>query len=153
MGLLDYEYTTDDLPVGQGFDLIPPGVYQACIFEAVVKATNSGTGQYINVGYELLTEGFAGRKVWNMLNVRNDSAKAQEIGLQQLGDLLRACGLPKIQDTDQLLGHNVEIKIGIQPAKDQYEAKNNVKGVKAIEGSQPPSAAPKSYAPPAKRPF
>ena len=80
--------------------------------------------------------------VFGNLNIKNASAKAEEIGRQQLGELMRAIGLAGVTDTDQLIGGVLQIKLDVRAATEQYDAQNEVKGFKAITGSVPTFAAP-----------
>jgi hypothetical protein len=98
--------------------------------------------------------------VFSNLNIKNASAKAEEIGRQQLGDIMRAIGLAKVTDTDQLIGGNVSVKLGIRASRTDektgktYEASNEVKAYRAINGgaapafqAPAPAAAPAASAP------
>jgi hypothetical protein len=71
--------------------------------------------------------------IYGNLNISNPSAKAEQIGRQQLGQLMMAIGLERISDTDQLIGGTCEIKLEIRPADGQYKASNDVKGWNALE--------------------
>ena len=84
---------------------------------------------------------YQGRVVWTNLNTRNPNPKAEEIGRQQLGNIMRAIGLTKLEDTDQLLGGNLAIKVSVRDDP-TYGSSNEVKGYRAIEGSAPPVAPP-----------
>lgn len=123
-----------DLPESQGYDLIPDGWYRAKIKGAELKATKANDGQYIAVQYQIES----GRVVFGNLNIKNRNPEAERIGLQQLGEVMGAIGLPKIQDTDQLIGSDLMIKIGTSKKQEGYEQRNEVKGFKAIEGGAPP---------------
>jgi hypothetical protein len=59
----------------------------------------------------------------------------------QLGDIMRATGVAKLEDTDQLLGGNLSIKVTVKDDP-TYGPGNEVRAFKAIEGSTPPVAAP-----------
>jgi hypothetical protein len=48
------------------------------------------------------------------LNIKNANPKAEEIGRQQLGDIMRAIGLAKVTDTDQLIGGQIGIKLEVK---------------------------------------
>lgn len=85
--------------------------------------------------------------VFGNLNIKNASAKAEEIGRQQLGELMRSIGLAKVTDTDQLIGGVLQIKLDVRAATEQYSAQNEVKGFKAITGSAPTFATPAASAP------
>jgi hypothetical protein len=140
---LDQTFNTNDLPQSAGFDPIPAGAYNATIDKAEVKPTKDGTGQYISIGYTITGPTHQGRMVFGNVNIRNNSAKAQEIGLANLNAIMRAAGIATLQDTDQLIGKNVRIKVKVREAKDGYDASNDVSGWEALEGSQPP-APPKA---------
>ena len=134
-------FNRDEMPEGSGnFDPIPAGWYTAQIAKAELKDTKDGTGQYINMQMTITGPSYQGRVVFAMINIRNKSQKAEEIGRQQLGDLMRALGLARVQDTDELIGGNLSVKVAIDQSPG-YDAKNVVKAYKAIEGSAPPMPA------------
>jgi Protein of unknown function (DUF669) len=124
------------------FAPVPAGWYLSTIHSAEVKATKAGNGQYIKVRYDLVGGEHAGRVVFANLNTRNSSEKAQEIGRQQLGEIMRCIGLATIQDTDQLVGGTLEIKLSVRDDP-QWGVSNEVKGFRASNHSAPAAAAPK----------
>ena len=134
----------------QDFQPIPDGWYRVEIKKAELKATKDGNGQYINVQYSVLGPNFAGRVVFDIINVRNASATAEQIGLASLKKLKLAVGLPSLTDTDQLVGRNLEIDVKTQKSAD-YGDKNTVKAYRSPEGSAMPSMAPTSAPPWAKK--
>jgi hypothetical protein len=142
MAFLGQTFNADELPQGNGnYDPLPPGWYTATITAAELKPTKDGSGQYIKVRYDITGPTHQGRVVFDNLNIRNASAKAEEIGRQQLGEIMRAIGLARVTDTDQLIGGVLQIKLGVRAATEQYDAQNEVKGFKAITGSAPTFAA------------
>jgi hypothetical protein len=148
MAFLGQTFNADELPQGNGnYDPLPPGWYNANITAAELKPTKDGSGQYIKIRYDITGPSHQGRVVFGNLNIKNVSAKAEEIGRQQLGEIMRAIGLAKVTDTDQLIGGSLSIKLDVRSATDQYPAQNDVRGYKAITGSVPSFAAP--AAPPA----
>jgi len=146
MANLGQTFNKENLPESSGFDPIPAGWYQASVSGAELKDTKDGEGQYIAVQYAILAPTHQGRVVFANINIRNKSAKAQEIGLSNLNGLMRSIGLTSISDSDQLVGGSCQIKVKIQAAKDGYEASNDVSGWKAIEGGVPKTDAPKKPA-------
>jgi hypothetical protein len=138
-----------DLPESRGFDPIPEGWYQARIKTSELKPTQNG--QMIVLGFEILGPTHAGRLIsFQNLNIKNTSADAERIGMQQLGEIMGAAGLASIQDTDQLIGITLQIKVKVKPAgeytgkdgvKKMGDARNEVRGYKAIEGGVPPMPA------------
>ena len=77
--------------------------------------------------------------IFGNLNIKNASTKAEEIGRQQLGEIMRAIGLAKVTDTDQLIGGNLGIKLTVKTG--EY-AGNEIKGYRALGGSAPAAVAP-----------
>lgn len=144
MAFLGESFSANDLPQGDGgFDPLPAGVYDANITRADLRDTKDGTGQMIAVRYDIVGPTHQGRVIFGNLNIRNKSARAEEIGRQQLGEIMRAIGITEIKDTDQLIGGSLKIKVDIEK-KEGYEARNQVKGFRALSGSTPPapSSAP-----------
>ncbi len=151
MANLDQTFDVNELPQGtSSFEPLPPGWYSGVITGAELKNTKNGTGQYISIKYQVTAPTHQGRVVFGNINIKNANPKAEEIGRQQLGEIMRAIGLARVQDTDQLIGGNLQIKLAIRESEG-YEPQNEFKGFKAIEGSAPPSAhAPAPAAAPSK---
>lgn len=149
MAFLGTTINVADLPVGQSgsFEPLPAGDYQVSIESAEIKDTNDKTGQYIKLKMKVNGPTHAGRVVFSNLNIRNKSPKAEEIGRQQLGDIMRAVGLATLTDTDQLIGAPLTVKLAVKPADGQYEAGNEVKAYKALSGSVAPAPAFAAQAP------
>lgn len=154
MAILSTPFVADDLPAGNSgtYEALPAGWYTATIAGAEIRQTKSGSGRYIAVRYDITGPTHQGRVIFSNLNIENMSAKAEEIGRQQLRALMEAIGLPKLGDTDQLIGLNVKIKLKVEK-DEQYGDKNQVSAF-AANGSAPaakPAAAAsasKSAAPP-----
>ena len=143
MARLDIGFTADELPESRGdYEPLPEGWYSAEIGDAEIRVTKDGTGQYIRCRYNITGPTKAGRVVFGNLNIMNKSQKAEEIGRQQLGELMRSIGLGRIEDTDQLIGCPLQIKLSIRPAENGYAAQNEVRGFRAPEGAAPAKAAP-----------
>ena len=142
MAFLDTPFDVNELPQSDNnYDLIPSGWYDAIINKAEIKNTKAGNGQYIAIRYDITGPSHQGRVVFGQLNIKNPNSQAEEIGRKQLGEVMRAIGLARVTDTDQLIGGNLQIKVGIKESDGQYEASNQIKGYKAINGSQPPMPA------------
>lgn len=138
MAFLGETFETASLPEGRSYDLLPDGWYNVTITKADLGPTKSGTGQKIDVRYDITGPTHQGRVIFQSVNIRNQSQKAEEIGRQQLGEIMRAVGLAKVQDTDELIGGHLCVKVKTKPAENGYEARNEVSGFKAIDGSAPP---------------
>ena len=140
MAELDEVFDVNSLPVSdRNFEPLPAGWYTAVVNSAEIKITKSGTGKYIAVRYDITGPTHQGRVVFGNLNIKNANSKAEEIGRQQLGEIMRAVGLATVKDTDQLIGGQLEIKLEIRESE-QYGNSNDVKAFKS-SGSAPPKAA------------
>jgi hypothetical protein len=148
MAFLSQSFDVSDLPQpSKDYSPLPAGWYSATISGAEVKETKAGTGEYIAVKYSITGPTHEGRVIFGNLNIKNPNPKAEEIGRQQLGDIMRAIGLARVTDTDQLIGGNLVIKLDVK-ADETYGDRNEVKGFKAVVGaiSGLPTAAPASPA-------
>jgi hypothetical protein len=146
MAFLDQTFEADAMPVSEkSYEPLPAGWYTASITAAELKNTKAGTGQYIAIRYDIIGPSHQGRIVFGNLNIRNPNPKAEEIGRQQLGEVMRAIGIAKVQDTDELIGGQLSIKVDIR-SSEQYGDQNEVKGFKAIAGSTPPAPVAKAAA-------
>ena len=140
MAFLDEEFNVDTLPVGNNnFEPLPEGWYNATIANAPLLPTKAGDGKLIAVKYAITGPTHQGRVVFGNLNIKNASTKAEEIGRQQLGEIMRAIGLAKVTDTDQLIGGNLGIKLSVRTG--EY-AGNEIKAFRALSGAVPAAVAP-----------
>lgn len=142
MAKLNQTYVADDLPKGdRDFSPLPDGWYAVTISEADVKQTKAGTGSYIKMRLDVTGPSHQGRVIFSNLNLRNPNPKAEEIGAQQLGELMRAIGLPRLEDTDQLIGRSLSVKVTTRSSP-EYGDQNEVKAYKAIGNAPAAASAP-----------
>jgi len=142
-----FGFDTKEVDVNErgSFDPIPEGEYTLKATDAEEKQTKAGTGSYIATAFEVVKGQYAGRKVWLNFNINNPSEKAQKIGRQQLVSWATAAGKPDADDTDKLLGVPFSAAVGIEPARDGYAARNEIKAF--LFTAVPGSPAPKPPAP------
>ena len=137
---LDEVFTLDSVPASTtNYDALPAGLYEATIANAEIKDSKSG-GKYINVRYDITGPSHAGRVVFGMITIANANPKAEEVGRQQLGDLIRAIGLDKLADTDQLIGGQLIIKLDVETSE-QYGEQNRVRGFRTAKAKTAKPAA------------
>ena len=149
----------NELPEAQNFDPIPAGLYTVQIEKCDATPTKDATGIYLNIQMRVHSGDYVNRTVFSMINIKNKSDKAVQIGLGQLRQLALACDIHTIRDTDDFINKIVDAKVKIQPAEDGYEAKNVVsaylKSADAVSSmptmSVPAKAEPATPAPAAKK--
>ena len=149
MSFFDEEFSLDDQPESTGggdFEPVPQGLYQAKIAGAELKPTKAGNGEYVSVRFDITGPSHQGRVVFTNLNLQNPNPKAEEIGRGQLADIMRAIGLSRMKNCEQIIGGDLTIKVTVKNDP-TYGPGNEVKGFKAIEGSTPPAAMAAATAP------
>lgn len=131
MAELNFDATT--VQPDSGYDVVPAGWYNALIDESELKPTKDGSGAYLQVRYNIIDGQFANRKIFSRLNIRNSNPVAQEIAYKQLSAIAHAVGVMHVQDSSQL--HGIPMKIKVKVRKDpngQYDDANEVSVVKNI---------------------
>lgn len=156
MALLDQAINAADLPEAQAegdFSPLPEGKYQATVVTAELKQTKAGTGQYIDIQWSITGPSHVNRRIFDMLNIKNPSKTAADIGRRQLGELLRVAGIPVIRDTDQLIGVSATITLKIRKQAG-YRDSNSVTRYEPISGrpAPMPQAQPRQPMPAPQKP-
>lgn len=130
MALLNLSFTQDEVKEAQSdnFAPIPAGNYTAEVNRSEVKQAKGGRGSYLSLSLKVLEGDFAGRLIFQNITLTNASATAQNIGREQMAQLAGACGVLNLQDSEQLHGKPIGIRVAIETDKTgQYEPRNSVK--------------------------
>ena len=114
------------------FEPVPAAAYTVKITKSDLVATKDKKGKYISLEFEIMKGDYKGRKIWTNLNIINNNPVAVEIAEKELATICRACGKSVIQDTQQLHGIPLLMKVRIVPPKGDYPPKNAQTGYKAI---------------------
>lgn len=121
-----------------GFQAIPGGDYTALVEDSDLKTTKNGNGQYLQLTWQIIEGSYAGRKLFQRLNVNNPNKTAEDIGRRELAGVCQALGIThQITDSAQL--HNIAalLRVGVVN-DDEYGdingKKNEVKGAKPLQG-------------------
>lgn len=134
----------------QEFDLLPAGKYLAQVIDSEVVPTKAGTGQMLKLTFEIMDGEHANRRLWARLNIANENAQAQQIGLAQLSALCHAVGITKLTDSLELHEKPVLVTVKVRKAKpgDTYGDSNDVTGFAAATaaGGSPRPAVSKPAA-------
>lgn len=121
-----------------GFEPIPAGWYLAEITKSEMKDTKAGTGKYLTCQLKVLDGEFKGRYLFNLLNLINPNQVAVEIAQKELASMCEACGLDEIEDSTELHGIAMAVRVKIKPADANYPAKNEIAAYK-VEAEMPES--------------
>jgi len=136
-------------------EVLPPGDYIVQIVGSEMKSTKDETGQMLWLEYDIIDGEFAGRKMWDRLNLVNKNSQAVEIAQRTLSAICRAVGKMAVSDSEELHFKPLIASVKVRPAGPdrnnvQREAQNEVKGYKPVGGGV--QAAPVRTAPQAARP-
>ena len=123
------------------YDPLPAGKYLAVITESEMKPTKVGTGQYLQLTFEILDGQFKGRKVWARLNLANSNDMTVKIAQAELSAICRAVGVLAPKDSVDL--HNLPLVISVKCKKrdDTGDVTNEVKGYAKKDAPAAPPAA------------
>lgn len=108
--------------MGEGFKVVPPGVYNVAIVESEVKDTQKG-GKMLVLKYQILDGPCVGDTLVDRLNIQNASEMAQKIGMSQLKNICDATGFAgQLNDSNQLHGKPFAVKVKVEQFESNTEA-------------------------------
>lgn len=146
--MADLRFDATNVKPAEGFDTIPAGWYKAIIDESEIRPTKDGTGLRLHLRFMVIEGPCQGRKVFEGLNIKNNSEKAQEIAIGQLSAICHAVGILQVGDSQEL--HNRPMFIKVKITKDpngQYEDKNEINTWKPLSDPVATAATSGSAAP------
>lgn len=121
---------------------LPAGEYTAMLVNSEMKWTKQGTGQYLNLDFQVIDGPFQGRHFFDRLNLVNPNQQAVDIAQRQLSALCHAVNVLHVQDSAQLHDKPLIAKLKYVAAKDNFSEKNEVVAYKPAAGSTAPAPAP-----------
>lgn len=124
-------------------ECVPAGWYNVMVDETEMKPTKDGSGAYLQVRFTVLDGQYVNRKIFTRMNLQNSNPTAQEIAYKQLSALCHAVNVLQLQDSVQL--HGLPLKVKVKVRKDstgQYEDQNEVTAYKNINEHVDMQAAP-----------
>lgn len=149
MAQLNFDAT--QVTPNQGFETIPAGWYNVAVDESALKPTKNGAGSYLELRFSVLDGQYHGRKLFARLNLHStgpNGQQAMEIAQRQLSAVCHATGILRLQDSAQLHGIPLKVKVKIRKDKDgEYEDSNEITTFKNINEQTDGGAAAAGGAP------
>lgn len=134
MSVLNFDASRVAPSTGE-LDPIPAAWYIAMMDKSEMVPTKDAatTGHaYLECRFNIADGQFAGRKLFSRLNLRNSNPVAAEIAQKELSAICHAVGIMQVQDSQQLHGIPIKIKVKLKPATAQYSASNEITTFKPI---------------------
>lgn len=134
------------------FDPIPAGKYTAVITASEMKPTKKGTGQYLELTFQIIEGEHKGRNLWARLNLDNPDATAVKIARAELSAICRAVGVLAPKDSVELHNLPLVLKVDRKNRKDTGEPTNVIRGYeKKSAAALRPTVAASNGKPPWQR--
>ena len=133
--MAELNFDSNDVEPTGNFEPLPIGEFLVVISASEMKTTKNGKGKYLQLTYDVISEGeYKGRKVFDRLNLVNETEQAQEIAQRSLSAICRCVGVLHPKNSEELHDKPMVIKVGIRPASGEYQASNVVKGYSRTDG-------------------
>lgn len=110
------------------FEPVPAGKYTTVITASEMKPTKKGTGQYLELTFQIIEGEHKGRNLWARLNLDNPDATAVKIARAELSAICRAVGVLAPQDSVELHNLPLTLKVGVKNRDDTGEPTNVIRG-------------------------
>ena len=134
-------FNANEVEPSVGFEAIPAGKYQAVIVDSEMKPNRAGTGEYLQLEFEIIDGEYKNRKVWTRLNLNNPNPDAVRMARADLSAICHAVNV--IQPGDSVELHNLPLTITVKCRKTpDGDIVNEIKGYAAKETASGNAVAP-----------
>src|SRR5512134_1272046 len=106
---------------------LPGGRYIAQVVQSEMRTTKDGTGRLLWLELDVLEGEYAGRKLFDRLNLVNSNPTTIEIAQRTLSAICHATGLMQVDDSEQLHLIPLIADVKVQPPKNGYDAQNTLR--------------------------
>ena len=137
MAALGQNFDATQVAPSAPMETVPPGDYVVQIINSEMKSTKDNTGQFLWLEMDIIDGEFQGRKLWDRLNLVNNNAQAVEISQRALSAICHSTGVLNVQDSEQLHFKPMVASVKVKPPKGEYDASNEIKGYKPLNGAAP----------------
>lgn len=145
--MANIDFNVDDYEASKPGGPLPAGKYLAVIVDTTEKISRNGD-RYVELTLEVVHGEHQGQKLWDKLNLWNQSDVAQKIARSTLKSICDAVGI-KATDTQQLCNKSMVITVAVEDNtyNGQTRKVNRVKNYAKAERPQQPAQqpAPQTY--------
>ena len=145
MARLGETFDATTIEPNKPLEALPPGRYAVQIVTSEMRPTKDGMGQYLWLELDVLEGEYAGRKLFDRLNLVNSNPTTVEIAQRTLSAICHAVGKMQVDYSEQLHLIPLIADVKVQPPKNGYDASNTLRYLPLDSGQQQPAAiAPKT---------
>lgn len=127
MASFGHTFDASSVEPSNGYDVLPPGKYLSQIVASEMRATKDGHGQYLYLEVDVLEGKYAGRKLFDRLNLVNSNPDAVQIAQRTLSSICRAVGKLQVSNSEQLHLIPLIADVRVRPPKGMYGESNSIR--------------------------
>ena len=151
MATIDFDATEYEATPQSNFDPLPPGDYPAIVTTSSdLITTKAGDGQYVELTLQVTEGEYAGRRIWERLNLKNKNEKTVHYARAQLNGIGKACGIELRPGDDIESLHDIPLILCLDLDRRDL-TRNKIMGYKSAGAASKAKSAAKAAAAPAKR--
>lgn len=132
MAILQFDASRVAPDEGRG-DPVPPGWYVAAMEKSEMKPTKDGVNMMLACSFAILDGQYKGRKFFFNFNLQHTNPQTVSIAYAQLSAVCHAVQLLQVNDSSELHGRPLKVKLKVRPAEGQYAAANDVEAFKHVQ--------------------
>lgn len=140
--MANLDFNANDVEPSNDYEPIPAGKYLAVITDSEMKPTKSGTGNYLQLAFQIIEGEYENRMLWVRLNLDNPNATAVQIARRELSAICRAIEVLTPGDSTDLHDLPVVIHVRVKRRNDTGELQNEIKGYSSKDVSKSESPKP-----------
>lgn len=130
-----FNFNSKEIDTSSDFPVLPDDWYTAHIDKSEILSTKARDGQYLKLRFKILDGEYKKRVLFENFNIENNNPIAKRIAEKQLALLCQAVGVITLEDTQQLHGRPVKIKVAIEPAQGKYQESNVIVEFQSMESA------------------
>lgn len=144
MASFGHTFDASAIEPSTGYEVLPPGKYLAQIVASEMRVTKDGHGQYLYLEVDILEGQYAGRKLFDRLNLVNANPDTVQIAQRTLSSICRAVGKMQVSNSEQLHLIPLIADVRVRPPKGMYGESNSIR---YLPRNAAPATAPTATAP------
>lgn len=127
MASFGHTFDASAIEPSTGYEVLPPGKYLAQIVASEMRVTKDGHGQYLYLEVDILEGQYAGRKLFDRLNLVNANPDTVQIAQRTLSSICRAVGKMQVSNSEQLHLIPLIADVRVRPPKGMYGESNSIR--------------------------